>query len=216
MTPQDRVRFAKAMAALADYYGKPLSDGAIGLYWQGLQAYDIAQVERAVRLHVQNPDGGQWMPKIADLVRALEGSGQDAAVLAWAKVLRAVGAVGMHQSLAFDDPSIHLAIDDLGGWPGLCQTPERELPFVARRFEATYRAYRQRGAALPPHPRYLSGLAEIANASQGYASDPPRLVGDPEAAQRVLQAGSDMPRLQVSAAQAIAGAVRLAHRRDAA
>lgn len=215
MIREDFIRFGEALAGLADYYGKPLSDGVINLYWQGLQAFEIDQVERAIWQHLQNPDNGQWMPRIADLVRALEGSSQDAAALAWGNVMQAVSRVGMHQSIAFDDPIIHLVIDDLGGWPGLCQTPEREQPFMAKRFEAAYRAYRQRGAALPPHPRHLAGVSEIANAGRGYTSDPPRLVGDPEAARRVMLAGTNAPRLQVTLGKPVTG-VRLVHNTTAA
>lgn len=216
MKDKDHLRFAKAMTALADYYGRPLSDGSMGLYWQGLQGYDIDQVEKAIGLHLQNPDTGQFMPKIADIVRMLEGTTQDAAALAWAKVMRAVGSVGMHESLVFDDPIIHLVIDDLTSWPALCQTSEAELPFLAKRFETSYRAYRRRGEDLPPHPRYLVGLSEIANVGTGYKADPPRLVGDPEKAKRVLLNGSSTPRLLVTGGQFAEAALRLVHRRDAA
>ena len=216
MRSTDRIRFVTALSALADYYGKPLSDGAIGLYWQGLQNFDMDQIERAIGIHLQNPDSGQWMPKIADLVRMLEGTSQDAAAMAWAKVQRAVGGVGQYQSLAFDDPLIHLVIDDLGGWPGICQCSEHELPFLAKRFENNYRAYRNRGGDVPQHLRYLPGVNEIANAAKGYKSDAPRLVGDAERAKRVLLGGSDKPRLQITAGEAAAEVVMLIARKDAA
>lgn len=216
MKAADRSRFAKSMTALADYYGKPLSEGSMQLYWQGLQSYDIDQIERAIGIHVQNPDTGQFMPKIADIVRMLEGTTQDAAALAWAKVLRAVSSVGMYQSLAFDDPIIHLVIDDITTWPALCQTSEAEMPFLAKRFETSYRAYKRMGDGLPPHPRYLSGVSETANAGHGFHSDPPRLVGDPERAKRVLLNGSSASRLTVTGGQMAADVIRLVHRQDAA
>lgn len=190
-------RFAKALSALAEYYGRELSEGVIALYWQGLHQYPIDDIEAAIGRHLQNPDSGQWMPKIADIVRMIDGTTQSAAALAWAKVMRAIGAVGQWQSVGFDDPVIHLAIDDLGGWPKLCQTTEAELPFTQKRFETNYRAYRQRGNDLPPHPRYLPGVSELQNAAQGFQSDVPRLVGDLERAQLVYRGGSDSPRLPV-------------------
>lgn len=192
-----KIRFAKALSALAEYYGKELSDGVISLYWQGLHQYSIDEIEGAIGRHLQNPDTGQWMPKIADIVRMLEGTTLNAAVLAWAKVMRAVGSVGQYQSLAFDDAVIHLVIDDLGGWPGICQTSEEELPFLQKRFENSYRAYRQRGNDLPGHPRYLPGVSEAQNSARGYKPDPPRLVGDLTRAKAVFQGGSDAPRLPV-------------------
>jgi len=192
-----KFRFAKALSALAEYYGRELSDGVIQLYWQGLQQFSIDEIETAVGRHLQNPDTGQWMPKIADVVRMLEGTTQSSAAIAWAKIMRAIGSVGQYQSIAFDDPVIHLTIDDLGGWPGICQTTEQELPFLQSRFEKNYRAYKSRGQDIPPHPRYLPGVSEIQNGPDGFKSDPPRLVGDLEKAKAVYLGGSDAPRLPV-------------------
>lgn len=218
MNQNDSKRFFQAMTALADYYGKPLSEGSMGLYWQGLQGYEIAQVERAIGIHVQNPDSGQWMPKIADIVRMIEGTTLDAAAMAWAKVMRAVGSVGQYQSLAFDDPIIHLVIGDLGTWPGLCQTTEEEIPFLAKRFENSYRAYKRRSDDIPDHPRYLVGICEGQNAAAGHRVDPPLLVGDPEKAKRVMLGGSDKSRLQISSLgdRAAAEVLRLVRPADAA
>lgn len=207
MNPE--TRFAKALAALAEYYGRELSEGVIALYWQGLQQYPIDEIEAAIGRHLQNPDSGQWMPKIADIVRMIDGTTQGAAALAWAKVMRAVGAVGQYQSLAFDDAVIHLTVDDLGGWPKLCQVAEQELPFLQKRFETSYRAYRSRGADLPPHPRYLAGVSEMQNAAQGCPYDPPALVGDRERAQLVYRGGSDAPRLPVYVGQVAPASIQL-------
>ena len=208
MTDQ-KVRFAKALSALAEYYGRELSDGVIALYWQGLSQYSIADIEAAIGRHLQNPDTGQWMPKIADIVRMIDGTTQSAAALAWAKLMRAVGSVGQYQSLAFDDALIHLAVDDLGGWPGICQTAEAEIPFLQKRFETAYRAYRMRGSDVPAHLPYLVGVSEMQNAPKGYPSDPPRLVGDLERARAVLAGGSDAPRLPVHVADAAPHSERL-------
>lgn len=191
------VRFARALAALAEYYVRDLSEGVIALYWQGLSKYPVEDIEAAIMRHLQNPDSGQWMPKIADIVRMIEGTTQSAAALAWAKVMRAVGAVGMHQSIVFDDPVIHLAIDDLGGWPKLCQCRDDELPFLQKRFETNFRAYKTRGDDIPPHPRYLPGLSDGENRITGFPVDPPRLVGDLQKAKQVFSGGSDASRLAV-------------------
>lgn len=198
MNPE--IRFAKAFLALAEYYGRELSEGVIALYWQGLQQYPINDIEAAIGRHLQNPDSGQWMPKIADIVRMIDGTTQSAAAMAWAKIMRAVGCVGQYQSIAFDDAVIHLVLDDMGGWPKLCQTSEEELPFVQKRFETSYRAYRQRGNDMPAYPRYLAGVSETANSAQGYRSDPPRLVGDLAKARQVFSGGSDVARLPVHVA----------------
>ena len=204
-----KLRFGKAIAALAEYYGKELSDGVVTLYWQGLSQYPIDDIEAAIGRHLQNPDTGQWMPKIADIVRMIDGTTLGAAAMAWAKVMRAVGSVGQYQSLAFDDALIHLVIDDLGGWPGICQISEAELPFLQKRFETNYRAYRMRGSDVPPHPRYLVGVSEMQNTTKGYEPEAPRLVGDLDRARAVLSGGSDAQRLPVHVAPLVSGVERL-------
>ena len=189
-------RFAAAMTSLAEYYGKELSGGVLSLYWQGLSQFSITEIESAIGLHLQNPDAGQWMPKIADIIRMIEGTTADSATIAWAKVMRAVGSVGQFQSLAFDDALIHAVIDDMGGWPKICQTEEKEIPFLQNRFEKSYRAYRVRRET-PIYPKYLCGVSETQNSAAGHKSDAPLLVGDKSVAQRVLDGGSNAPRLPV-------------------
>src|ERR1700722_10096887 len=96
MQSTDKKRFATLLAGIADYYGKELSNGVIALYWQGLQAYDIEAVEKALWEHTQNPDAGQFMPKIADITRTMQGRTQDQAAIAWAKVDAAVRRIGSY------------------------------------------------------------------------------------------------------------------------
>ena len=180
---EQKKRFAMALSALAEYYSRELSDGVIALYWQGLSNFSIADIEAAIGRHIQNPDSGMWMPKIADIVRMIDGSTQSAAATAWAKVMRAVGSVGQYQSLAFDDPVIHLAIEENGGWISLCRIEESELPFLQKRFETSYRNYRVRGGDLPVYPRHL--------------------VGDPAKALSVMSGGSDSPRVAITSASAV-------------
>ena len=189
-------RFAAAMTSLAEYYGKELSSGVLALYWQGLSQFSIDEIESAIGLHLQSPDSGQWMPKIADIIRMIEGTTADAATIAWAKVMRAVGSVGQYQSLAFDDALIHAVIDDMGGWAKICQTEEKEIPFSQSRFEKAYRAYRVRRET-PVYPKYLCGVSETQNSAAGHRSDPPLLVGNKSLAQSVLNGGSNAPRLPI-------------------
>ena len=202
----DKQRFAKAVAALHEYYGKPVSEAVVELYWQGLYQYTNDQLETAVMRHIQNPDNGQWMPKVSDLVKMMAGSTQDAALTAWNKVERAISGVGTHRSVAFDDPIIHVVLEDLGGWIDLGQVPEKELPFVRKRFEDIYRSYKAR-QEIPPHRPYLIGKSEAQNNNAGFKSDPPKLVGNPEMAKAVLEGGSDKPRISISVAESVVKAL---------
>jgi hypothetical protein len=192
MTPQDKPAFAAMLAMLGEYYGREISDGLIGMYWQGLEEYDLDAVRDAINRHMRNPDAGQFMPRIADITRMLQGSTQDTALRAWAKVDRAIRHVGTYQSVAFDDPLIHVVVQDMGGWIGLGSRTEDEWPFVAREFETRYRGYRSRLASRD-YPRVLIGISEAHNARTGKTIPAPVLIGDQSAAKRVIAGGSSAP-----------------------
>lgn len=208
MQSTDKKRFATLLCGIADYYGKELSNGVIALYWQGLQSVDIEAVERALWEHTQNPDAGQFMPKIADVTRALQGRTEDQAALAWAKVDSAMRRIGSYADVVFDDPLIHRVIAEIGGWIWLGTQIEREWPFIAKRFEAMYRGYKLR-SDVPEYPPVLTGLANAQNALGGYAAHVAVLIGDPHKAQAVHACGSDKPLLSMRRADAVTPLLKL-------
>lgn len=192
MTHSDSPEFAALMAALGDYYAREISDAVIGMYWQGLERYDIAAVREALNRHMHNPDTGQFFPKIADISRMLAGTTQDAALVAWAKVDQAVRRVGIYADVVFDDPLVHRVLHDMGGWMALGTKTEDEWPFVAREFENRYRGYRMRSER-PEYQPVLIGIAGAHNRKGGHQLQPPILIGDTQAAQAVMKGGVDKP-----------------------
>lgn len=202
MRTEDFQAFHEGIVGVMSFYGKDVSTFALDIWWSAMKPYELGDVRDAFSRYVVNPDLGRFPPKPADLVRMIEGTTQDAATLAWAKTMQAVGRVGQYQSIAFDDALIHAVIDDLGGWPALCQTSEEEVPFLQRRFEQAYRAYRSR-RDLPAYPRYLVGVSEAQNAGKGYRSQPPRLVGDLDKAKAVVSGGTAGGRLPVHVMDAL-------------
>lgn len=203
MVDADKVEFAKLMVELSEYYAKPMSDGVIGMYWQGLVQYDLAAVHEAANRHAANPDTGQFMPKIADFKRMLGGSTQDKALIAWAKVDRTIRQVGTYQSVVFDDPLIHRVVQDMGGWIAMGQKTEDDWPHVAREFENRYRGYSMRSER-PAYPAILIGVAEAHNAKGGFMIDPPVLIGNESQARLVQRGGTDLPPIGFTRAGGIA------------
>lgn len=199
MIDKDRPAFMLLIADVHGFYGKDFSTFAGNVWWQALGPFDFAAVKDALNKHCVNVDNGQFMPKPADIIRTLEGSTQDTALLAWAKVDRAVRTVGVNSTVVFDDALIHAVIDDMGGWTPLGSKPEEEWPFVRNEFVNRYRGYRSRQVT-PAYPRTLIGRFEAQNSQQGFKSEPPTLIGDPTLAQRVMLAGSNAPRLQITQA----------------
>lgn len=209
MRDADRAAFGAMLQAVADLYGRDLSADVVRLYWHALAAYDLAAVRQAFDRHVKSPDSGQFMPKPADLIRALGGTSADAAMQAWARVERAIRTVGGHESVAFDDALIHRCIDDMGGWPKVCTTREDELPFRARDFQTLYRGFVLR-REVPAYPTHLIGRFEAQNRAAGQPVAAPLLIGDPVAARRVMEGGGDTTlRLSRAADAAAAVAPRL-------
>lgn len=190
MQQRDRAAFAELMHAVYALYRSDLSDAVLGIWWEAMRPFELDAVRDALNRHAISPDAGQYLPKPADVIRLLAGSTLDAAQLAWTKVQRAVRQAGAYVSVAFDDALVHAVLDDMGGWTTLCARPEKDLPFVEREFVERYRGYRTRGA-LERYPRYLPGLAEAHNASRGFASPAPLLIGDPVRAAAVMEGGAE-------------------------
>jgi hypothetical protein len=191
--PQDRKPFADMLATVNSALSpgaRELTKGVIDLYWNALQTYDLVAVRQAFDRHVKSPDAGQFMPKPADLIRMLGGTTLDAASAAWAKVERAVRRVGGHESVVFDDPLIHRAVDDMGGWPKLCETLEADLPFRQRDFVNLYRGWAMR-REVPAYPGHLIGRFEAQNRLEGYKAPEPVLIGNAQDCLRVRDKGAD-------------------------
>ena len=113
-----------------ELYGRECSDGVHRLWWEALKGYAMGEVRQAFSRHVTNPDGGQFVPKPADILKILNGGGETRALQAWTQVDQAVRRIGPWESVVFDDALIHAVIADMGGWVRFGQTTDDEWPFV--------------------------------------------------------------------------------------
>lgn len=186
-TIEEKRRFAGLITGLSDYYRQEISKAVLSLYWEGLKQYDYEAIEKAAWAHTQSPDeSGRWMPKISDLNKALQGRTVDQASQAWAKVDFAIRCIGSVNDVAFDDPLIHAAINDLGGWIKVADCPGMdELPFLEKRFITVYQGYRMKSDK-PEYQGKLTGSANLFNQSEGFELTPVRLVGNYEKAKQLL------------------------------
>lgn len=208
MTPNDSESFTALVGDVYAFYRQDYSDFAARVWWQAMQPFDFAAVADAFNRHCVNPDAGQFMPKPADIVKMLQGSTQDAALVAWAKLDRAIRTVGTYQSVAFDDPIIHRVVTEMGGWIGFGTKTEDEWPFVRNEFVNRYRGYRTRNE-IPEYPPHLIGISEAQNVKNGFSAPAPLLLGDATRAKQVCDGGSNAPLLTVTPARRIASDVAL-------
>jgi len=162
MTPHDREGFAALMTQALAFYRQDASDFALSVWWEACKGFDLEQVRKALTAHAMDPERGQFAPKPADIVRQLQGTHTDRALIAWGRVWEAMQSTGAYQSVDFGDPIVHAAIVDMGGWVSLCRIDLDDLPFVQKRFCDAYRTYSARGK--PDAPLRLAGEHEIANA----------------------------------------------------
>jgi hypothetical protein len=180
--------FRELLANALSFYRQDVTPFMLDVWWQACQGFELGQVRKAMTTHAMDPERGQFQPKPADIVRQLQGTHTDRSLMAWGKVYEAMARVGAYSTVAFDDPCIHLAIEDMGGWPKLCRSTSDELPFVQKRFCDTYKAYSGRQDR-PKHPPMLLGAHDAENARRGYRSQQPALIGSPATAQAVIQSG---------------------------
>ena len=203
MQPKDYDDFVMILGATAELLAptRPLSNIAIGMWWNVMKPYDLPAVRQAFDRHMHNPDTGQFMPKPADILKMMSGSSQDSALVAWSKVDKAVRQVGTWESVAFDDAVIHRVLEDMGGWTMLGMKTDHDWPFVAKEFENRYRGYRIRNET-PEYPPVMIGLAQAQNAQEKREIQPPVLIGDAPTAKLVMRGGTDQPLLGMTRADA--------------
>ena len=136
MKKDDLKEFVTMLAVIADTYGQPRpSKEAVRLYFKVLSEYSLEDVSKAMMEHLKT---SSFMPKPADIIRILEGTAEDRASEAWYHVLKAMQQYGHYESVQFDNPAIHYAIERMGGWQKLCQMTEEELPYRERDFVKHY------------------------------------------------------------------------------
>jgi hypothetical protein len=193
MTDHDKKQFAAYLADVLAFYRESVSQFAINAWWEILKRFEFADVQRGINAHMADPDKGCFAPKPADIVRQLEGTRTDAAALAWAKVDRALRHHGVYPSLVFDDPLIHVVVQDLGGWISFAEITDEDWVFVGHRFQKAYQAYRATRTA-PAHPPFLAGMSVQQNAMLGRPSQPPLMIGNAAKCQEVFKLGCDAPR----------------------
>lgn len=189
MLQSERGDFAQLVTDVLAYYRQDASRFVLDLWWNACKTFDFEQIQKAMQRHATDPEHGQFAPKVADLVRILSGTTTDRAALAWGKVLEAMSAVGAYTDVVFDDPAIHAAAEDMGGWPKMCRTDLKELGLLQHRFMQSYRAYTERGQF--DYPRRLGGdrSPDSEYEKAGLSLPRPALIGDPERAKMVYQRG---------------------------
>ena len=191
MTQADFKSFSELVQGVAECYGQSLSAQGVALRFKLLEQFDMAEVRQAA-LSIMATRKYTSMPTPADFLEHISGgSAEDKAEVEAGKVLAAIGKHGAYASVLFDDAVTQAVIvQAYGGWPKLCADcgVEESEHWFRKNFAKTWAAYSRQGVKQSGH---LPGLFEITNYSNGFFDyvDPPKLIGDPDKARAVLEAG---------------------------
>jgi len=206
MQPSDKAKFSQIVMATFELYGKQPSKLAVDMFWRVLERFSIDQVENGFAAHLNDPEYGKFQPKPADIIRHIEGCRDDrmaAAGLAYAKAMGAIGSCGSYRSPVFDDPAIHYAIRNFGGWVKFCQAEQHD--FDRKKFVEEYAVYKP-GL---PYPPCLDGLTAIENGSQFASWNEIIPIGNVEACRNVYRGGSALTHENMAIpAEVFAGAMK--------
>jgi hypothetical protein len=162
---KNQATFKEYMTVLSDLHDKPLSELTIRLYWKALEPFTDDECQKAFEALILS---SRFFPKPVDFIEVLRGKTEDQATRAWLKVAKAISRIGNYQSVQFDDLVIHSAIQGMGGWPKICQSLEKDMPWCQKEFE---RLYGLMSLGCGNHPSYLPGQCEIDNSARGYDRD---------------------------------------------
>ncbi len=190
MQPSDKPALVALVTDALAYYRQNVSTFTLSVWIEACKPFSMEQVAKAMAAHATDPERGQFAPKVADIIRVLQGTHTDRAQLAWGKALEAMGSVGAYTDVVFDDPAIHACIEDMGGWPKVCRTETKELSFLQHRFCQSHQAYTGRGNF--DYPRRLMGdrSPDHEYEKKGIALPRPALIGDAERCKSVYLGGN--------------------------
>lgn len=175
MHQDDLPQFATILVTIGALYSKSISDYLTDIYWEALQKFDLVAIKQAFKVHISNPNSGQFFPKPADLIKIISKQ-ETTAQRAWLKLEYAITQAGIYRSVEFDDPLIHATIAAIGGWIKICSTLVKDWRWLSNEFQRQYEKLESYTSL--EAPKYCLGLIEIMNNNNGYKSETPMLINN--------------------------------------
>lgn len=159
----NKAKFQTTFLAMCEMYDKEVSKPLTKLYFSVIEAAGLSDEDfQSAVAHVMATHKYASLPKPAEIIECISGSPDDAAIIAIQKLESAIRSVGPYDSIAFDDPVLHVLVSGAeGGWPGLCQMTTEEWKFERMRLIKSYKAFA--GRRLPDNVDHLAGICERDN-----------------------------------------------------
>ncbi len=162
----EQQRKAIAVVALAETFGRNISEAGVKMYVSALEGISADAVENAVR---QAAVSCRAMPPPVEL-RELAGEVKysDRAELAFQALKEACSRIGAFKSPDFDDRIINATVRNMGGWQRACEMPVSEFDtWYRKEFVRIYEVFCRVGARRDD-VAMLEGINEIENRAAGY------------------------------------------------
>ena len=150
---KNKTKFAEFMAALGEIFDKDISKTLSLVYWKTLEPYPDKECEKAFNSIITT---AKFWPKPAELLEALNGTDEEAAINAWTKVSMAVRTIGPYKPVQFDDSAIHSALEAMGGWVEFQNCSMNDWKWKQKEFERIYLLMTKKDE----HPKYLPGITK--------------------------------------------------------
>jgi len=177
MKQLEKKSFVQYLLLLGEIFHRKMSPVLLEMYWSCLKPYPLSDVQAAMANLLENPESShkaRFFPTPSEWILCITGDPTHQSLVAWTEVRKAIRHIGQYDSVMFEDPLIHVVIQDMGGWIYVCQQPEKELPFLQKEFERRYRYVHAKNPSKIPHP--LIGRLEHHNAIQGFKQQIPKPV----------------------------------------
>ena len=170
MKGEDFEEFLRLMWEVSELYdkGKPTA-GALKLYFVALAPLSLEEVAEALSYHVRI---SKFFPRPAEILAHSRGSVEDRARSAWRAVVSALGRIGSWSSVRFEDPAIHYALEQMGGWESLGNMETKDLPFREKDFIHWYSCADRSHIGADDVPWSLMGRVERQNLHGGHELPP--------------------------------------------
>lgn len=177
----DKRKFSEGMAILCEQFEREATDLLLKGYWMVLEKMTDDEFEKAI-MEVLTTKKFHKLPLPAEILEAAYGKSEDHAQLALNKIEKAIErhGNGNQDTVIFDDPYIHAAIQNLGGWIAVSTIYwTDEWPFFRKDVLRTYGALCRTPLDRLEVPEKLLGYHDLLNAEKQIKRDiAPKLIGD--------------------------------------